>query len=113
MKTRSDQSRTATPSIPREANDGRQREASIRSQRRRSRLLLAGAIAIAAGYGILALYVPRLVAAWNEAGVDLTVTQQWLVRCSELARQSGAVVVLLLFSGVLGAFVWRIVCAIK
>ncbi len=108
MKTRSDRSQTAESSIPREANDGRPREASIRSQRRWSRLLVAGAIAIAAGYGILALYVPRLAAAWNEAGVDLTVTQRWLVRCSELARQSG-VVVLLVFLGLLGALVWRTV----
>lgn len=109
MKTRSDQGPTAKPSIHREAGDGWQREASIRSQRRWSSLLLAAAIAVAAGYGILALYVPRLAAAWNEAGVDLTVTQQWLVRCSGLARESGAVVALLVFLGLLGALVRRTV----
>jgi len=113
MRTRSNRSQTAEPSIRREVDDGRQREASICSQRRWSSLLLAAVIAIGAAYGILVLYVPRLAAAWNEAGVDLTVTQRWLVRCSELARQSGAIVVLLLFSGVLAAFVWRIVCATK
>ncbi len=109
MRTRSSRSQTAGPSIPREADDGRQREASIRSQRRWSSLLLAAAIAIAAGYGVLVLYVPRLAAAWNKANVDLTVAQQWLVRSSELAREGGAIVMLLVFAGLLGAIIRRIV----
>lgn len=112
MKTRSSQ-----------AEDGEESSVSVghpsyrgfskQFHRRLSSVLLALMIALVAGYAILVLYVPKVAELWKRAGVDLTPTQQSLVRWSEFAVQNGAAAAIVVLSCFVVAFALRIYCSFR